>query len=166
MTPEEIADRMRERGAEVTVARGEATAVLDRDDLLDVLADLRDDEDLSLDFLSCLTATDWPGADPRFWVVYELRSMAAAHRARVKVGLRESDPHAPSVTALFPTANAHEREVFDLFGIVFDGHPDLTRILLPDDWEGHPLRRDEELGGVDTRYRGALLPPVDRRTTV
>ncbi|MEA2556677.1 MAG: NADH-quinone oxidoreductase subunit, partial [Actinomycetota bacterium] len=58
-----------------------------------------------------------------------------------------------------------EREVFDLYGVVFDGHPDLTRILLPDDWEGHPLRKDEELGGVNTRYHGAFIPPVDTRTT-
>jgi NADH-quinone oxidoreductase subunit C len=82
----------------------------------------------------------------------------------VKVGLAADDPHVPSVTALFPTADWHEREVWDLFGLVFDGHPDLVRILLPDDWEGHPLRKDEELGGVETRYHGAFIPPVDERT--
>ena len=68
------------------------------------------------------------------------------------------------LTDLFPTANWHEREIWDLFGLVFDGHPDLDRILLPDDWEGHPLRKDEELGGVETRYHGAFIPPVDERT--
>jgi NADH-quinone oxidoreductase subunit C len=90
--------------------------------------------------------------------------MELHHRMRVKVGLPEDDAHVPTVTELFPTANWHEREVFDLFGIVFDGHPDLTRILLPDDWEGYPLLKTEELGGVDTRFKGAFIPPVDTRT--
>ena len=162
----ELADRVRGHFADVLVAREEVTAIVGRDDLLDALVTLRDDPDLSFDFLSSLTATDWPNQDPRFWVAYELRSMAAKHRLRLKVGVPEADPHIPSVTALFPTANWHEREVFDFYGIVFDGHPDLTRILLPDDWEGFPLRKDEELGGVNTRYRGAFIPPVDQRTTI
>ena len=166
MITTELADRVRGRFADVLVAREEVTAILGRDDLLDALVALRDDPDLSFDFLSSLTATDWPNQDTRFWVAYELRSMTAKHRLRVKVGVPETDPHIPSVTALFPTANWHEREVFDFYGIVFDGHPDLTRILLPDDWEGFPLRKDEELGGVNTRYRGAFIPPVDQRTTI
>ena len=164
--PTELADRVRGRFADVLVAREEVTAIVGRDDLLDALVTLRDDPELSFDFLSSLTATDWPNQDPRFWVAYELRSMTAKHRLRLKVGVPGSDPHIPSVTALFPTANWHEREVFDFYGIVFDGHPDLTRILLPDDWEGFPLRKDEELGGVNTRYRGAFIPPVDQRTTI
>ena len=162
----ELADRMRERFSDVLVARDEVTIVVGLDDLHEVLTTLRDDPELSFDFLSSLTATDWPRQDPRFWVAYELRSMRARHRIRLKVGVSGSDPHIPSVTALFPTANWHEREVFDFYGIVFDGHPDLTRILLPDDWEGFPLRKDEELGGVNTRYRGAFIPPVDQRTTI
>jgi len=162
----ELADRMRARFADVLVAREEVTAIVGRDDLLDALVALRDDPELSFDFLSSLTATDWPNQDPRFWVGYELRSIAENHRVRLKVGVPEADPHIPSVTGLFPTANWHEREVFDFYGIVFDGHPDLTRILLPDDWEGFPLRKDEELGGVNTRYRGAFIPPVDQRTTI
>ena len=166
MITTELADRVRGRFADVLVAREEVTAIVGRDDLLDALVALRDDADLSFDFLSSLTATDWPNQDPRFWVAYELRSMAAKHRLRLKVGVPEADPHIPSVTGLFPTANWHEREVFDFYGIVFDGHPDLTRILLPDDWEGFPLRKDEELGGVNTRYRGAFIPPVDQRTTI
>ena len=166
MTTTELADRVRGRFADVLVAREEVTAIVGRDDLLDALVTVRDDPDLSFDFLSSLTATDWPSQDPRFWVAYELRSMVAKQRLRLKVGVPEADPHIPSVSALFPTANWHEREVFDFFGIVFDGHPDLTRILLPDDWEGFPLRKDEELGGVNTRYRGAFIPPVDQRTTL
>jgi NADH-quinone oxidoreductase subunit C len=165
MRPEELAERVRARVPEVTVARGEATVVVDRARLLAVLAEVRRDDDLAFDFLSSVTATDWPGRAPRFWVSYELSSTRHRHRLRVKVGIEEDDAHLPSVTSLFPTADWHERETFDLYGIVFDGHPNLTRILLPDDWEGHPLRKTEELGGVDTRYKGAFVPPVDRRTT-
>jgi NADH-quinone oxidoreductase subunit C len=83
----------------------------------------------------------------------------------VKVGLDEDDARVPSVVGLYPTADWHERETYDFFGIDFEGHPDLRRILLPEGWEGWPLRKDEELGGVDTRYRGAFIPPIDRRTS-
>ncbi len=165
MRPEELAERVRARVPEVTVARGEATVVVDRARVLAVLAEVRRDDDLAFDFLSSVTATDWPGRAPRFWVSYELSSTRHRHRLRVKVGIDEDDARLPSVTSLFPTADWHERETFDLYGIVFDGHPNLSRILLPDDWEGHPLRKTEELGGVDTRYKGAFVPPVDRRTT-
>jgi NADH-quinone oxidoreductase subunit C len=159
-----LADRIRGAFDDVLLARDEVTVVVDRDELVDTLVRLRDQPDLSFGFLSSLTATDFPGREPRFWVAYELRSIEHAHRMRVKVGLPADDPHLPSITALFPTANWHEREVWDLFGLVFDGHPDLDRILLPDDWEGHPLRKDEELGGVGTQYHGAFIPPVDERT--
>ncbi len=165
MSPGELADRLRVRCPDVVVARGEATVIVDRADLLDTLVFLRDDPDLSLGFLSSLTATDWPGRSPRFWLAYELYSTPHRHRLRVKVGLSEGDPRVPSITPMFPTANWHEREVYDFYGVVFDGHPDLRRILLPDDWEGHPLRKTEELGGVNTRYKGAFIPPVDTRTT-
>ena len=91
--------------------------------------------------------------------------MEHKHRLRVKVGVSGEDPHVPSATGLFPTANFQEREVFDLFGVSFDGHPDPRRILMPEGWDGHPLRKTEELGGVNTRYKGAFVPPVDKRTT-
>jgi NADH-quinone oxidoreductase subunit C len=96
-------------------------------------------------------------------VVYELYSGDHHHRLRVKAGVPEDDPRIPSATGLFPTADWHERETYDFYGVVFDGHPNLRRILLPDDWEGFPLRKTEELGGVNTRYHGAFIPPVDRR---
>jgi NADH-quinone oxidoreductase subunit C len=150
MKPAELAGRIGDHFPDVLVARGEVTLLVGRDELVDALIRLRDQPDLSFGFLSSVTATDHPGKDPRFWVVYELRSVEHAHRLRVKVGL--------------PTADWHERETWDLFGVVFDGHPDLDRILLPDDWEGHPLRKDEELGGVGTQYHGAFIPPVDERT--
>jgi NADH-quinone oxidoreductase subunit C len=164
MKAAELADRIRGAFDDVLLARDEVTLLVGREELVDTLVRLRDQPDLSFGFLSSLTATDHPGKDPRFWVAYELRSIEHAHRMRVKVGLLEGDPRLPSITALFPTANWHEREVWDLFGLVFDGHPDLDRILLPDDWEGHPLRKDEELGGVGTQYHGAFIPPVDERT--
>ena len=149
----------------VVVARGEATVQVERDRLLEALEAFRDDEELRLDFLSNLTATDWPGREPRFRVVYDLASNECHHRLRVKVALADDDLHVPSVTGPFPTADWHERETYDFFGVVFDGHPNLRRILLPEGWEGWPLRKTEELGGVDTRYHGAFMPPVDRRTT-
>ena len=158
-----VAERVRALYPDVVVARDEASVSLGREDLLSALEAFRADPGLRLDFLSSVTATDWPGRDPRFWVVYELSSSDLHHRLRVKVGLHEEDLHVPSVTGLFPTADWHERETFDFYGVVFDGHPDLRRILLPDDWEGWPLRKTEELGGVDTRYHGAFIPPVDRR---
>jgi len=160
-----VAERVRALYPDVVVARDEASVSLGREDLLSALESFRADPALRLDFLSSVTATDWPGRDPRFWLVYELSSNDLRNRLRVKVGLHEDDLHVPSVTGLFPTADWHERETFDFYGIVFDGHPDLRRILLPDDWEGWPLRKTEELGGVDTRYHGAFIPPVDRRTS-
>jgi NADH-quinone oxidoreductase subunit C len=163
--PAELADRVRADHPDVVLARGEVALVVDRSELLETLDRLREDADLSLDFLSSVTATDWPGLEPRFWVAYELYSHVHRHRLRVKVGLLEGDARLPSVTSRYPTANWHERETYDFFGIDFEGHPDLRRILLPEGWEGWPLRKDEELGGVNTRYRGAFIPPVDRRTS-
>ena len=165
MSPEDLAARLRERFPDVLVARGEVTVIVGREELRAALGHLREDPDLGLGFLSSVTATDHPGREPRVWVVYELRSVRHHHRARVKVGLPGDDPRLPSVVDLFPTADWHERETYDFYGIVFEGHPNLARILLPDGWEGFPLRKDEELGGVPTRYRGAFIPPVDERTT-
>jgi NADH-quinone oxidoreductase subunit C len=164
VTPEQIAERVGTRYPDVVTARGETTVVLDRGQLLDALVWLREESDLAFDFLSCVTATDWPGQPQRFWVAYELYSLDHHHRLRVKVGIAEGDARVPTVTFLFPTANWHERETFDFFGIVFDGHPDLERILLPEGWDGHPLRKDAGLGGVNTRYKGGkFIPPIDER---
>ena len=164
MRPEDLAARVATRHPDVLVARGDAQVIVERDRLRDALAWMREDPELAMDLLLNVTATDWPDATPRYWVAYELRSMRHHHRIRVKVGLAADDARIPSVTDLFPTADWHERETFDFYGIDFEGHPDLRRILLPDGWEGHPLRRTEELGGVGTRYRGAFIPTVDERT--
>jgi NADH-quinone oxidoreductase subunit C len=165
MRPPEIAERLRSRLDDVVLARGEVTVLVAPDAVPDTLAGLRDDPDLDLDFLCHVTATHHPGAEPRYWVVYELMSVSLHHRVRVKTGIGGVHPHVPTVVHLFPTADWHERETFDLFGVVFDGHPGLSRIFMPDDWEGHPLRKTEELGGVTTRFHGAFIPPVDQRTT-
>jgi NADH-quinone oxidoreductase subunit C len=159
-----LVERVRDRFPGPVVARREATVVVEREALLEALAWLRDQPDLAFGSLSDLSATDWPGRWPRYWVAYHLWSMEHRHRLRVKVGLAEEDPHVPSVTLLYPTANWLEREVYDFFGVTFHGHPDLRRIIMPDDWEGHPLRKDYALGGVGTRYHGAFIPPVEERS--
>lgn len=163
MRPEELAARVGAELPETLLARGEVVAVVPREGLVPALERLRADPETAFDLLAQVTATDWPGREPRFWLSYDLYSTRHRHRLRVKVGLPADDPRAPSVIGVYPTANWHERETYDLFGIVFEGHPDLRRILLPEGWEGHPLRKDEEIGGVPTRFHGALVPPVDRR---
>ena len=163
MSLETMAATVAARYADVLTARGEATLVVDRNELLGALAWLREEPTLQFGFLSSITATHWPGRDPAFWVDYELRSMTLHHRLRVKVGCGEDDAAVPSVTSLFPTADWLERETFDFYGIDFAGHPDLTRILLPADWDGHPLRKDEPLGGVPTWFHGTKVPPIDER---
>jgi NADH-quinone oxidoreductase subunit C len=163
MGPSELAERLRPRFPDPLMARGEVTVVVAGEDLLGSLEWLRGEGDLAFDFLASVSCSDWPGSHPRFWLAYHLLSLEHLHRLRVKVGLSADDPHAPTVTTLFPTANWHEREVFDFFGVIFDGHPDLRRIEMPEDWVGHPLRKDEPLAGVATRYKGAFIPPPDQR---
>jgi NADH-quinone oxidoreductase subunit C len=164
MGPDEIAGVLRTRFADVVPARGEVTVSLGPDEATAALEWLRDEPGLSFDLLVDLTCTDWPGRSPRYWVVLHLRSEAHGHRVRVKVGLPDAEPPSmPSVTNLFPAADWYEREVFDFFGVVFEGHPDLRRIELPDEWEGHPMRKTEPLAGVRTQYHGASVPPPDQR---
>jgi NADH-quinone oxidoreductase subunit C len=166
MDAEALATRLQDRFPYLVVARGELTAVVDRLDLVSTMEALRDDDDLAFDHLSDVSSTDWPEREPRFWVSYHLYSRRHHHRLRLKVGLSAEDPDVPSVTGLFPSADWQEREVFDLFGITFDGHPDLRRILMPEDWDGHPLRKDYALGGVGTAYKPDIrVPPVDERSS-
>ena len=167
MTPGELAEALRSAGhADVLESRNEVTIVVGRSELLGVLESLRADASVGLDSLSDIAGTDWPGRDPRLLVAYHLYSTAHRHRLRVKVGLSEDDPHVPSVTEMFPTADWLEREVFDFFGVIFDGHPDLRRIELPESWTTFPLRKDHALEGVAVRYTGgAFIPPPDQRDT-
>ena len=165
MDADDLAGRLRDRFPDILVARGEVTAIASPDDLLPGLRYLREDPDLSFGFLSDLTVSDWPELDPRFWVAYHLRSIERGHRIRLKVGLppEPDPPHLPSITPLYPAADWLEREAYDFFGVVFDGHPDLRRIEMPDDWVGHPLRKTEPLAGVNTAFNGAFIPPPDQR---
>jgi NADH-quinone oxidoreductase subunit C len=158
-----LAARLRQRWDDVLEARGEVTVTVDREALLDALRALRDEDDLDFGFLADVSCTDWPGREPRVWMAYHLYSMRHNHRVRVKVGLPGEDLTMPSAVDVFPAADWQEREVFDFFGVRFDGHPDLRRILMPDDWEGYPLRKDHPLGGVPTQYKGAFVPPPDER---
>jgi NADH-quinone oxidoreductase subunit C len=164
VSPAELAAKLDPHLPDAIVARGEVTVVVEAAKLLEALAMLRSDDEFAFSSLSDVSATDWPDRAPRFWLAYELYSDSHRHRLRLKVGLPADKPHVASVAGIFPTANWLEREVYDMFGIFFDGHPNPTRILMPDDWEGHPQRKDEELGGVNTRYRdGKFIPPVDQR---
>lgn len=121
--------------------RGELTVVIEKESLLALCSFLKDDPDLQYDFLSDVTAVDYPEREKRFDVVYNLYSIPKRWRIRLKVTVGEEES-VPSITSLWASANWSEREVFDLFGIRFDNHPDLTRIVMPDDWVGHPLRKD------------------------
>jgi NADH-quinone oxidoreductase subunit C len=133
--------------AEVIESRGETTVVLARRDLIRICEFLAQDQSLTFTFLSDISSTDRFPLEPRFEVNYHLLSMQRRERVRIKVRVAGSDAVLPSVTGIWPTANWHEREIFDLFGIRFEGHPDLTRILMPDDWEGHPMRKDYPVEG-------------------
>ena len=120
----------------------QSTFYVDRAHLLAAAQALRDDPALRFDFLAELTAADFHPREPRFEVVYILVSIAHGARVRMKVQLHGEDARVPTVTGIWPAANWLEREVWDMFGIVFDGHPDPRRLLMPEDWDGFPLRKD------------------------
>ena len=132
--------------------RGDISITLRREDWDAVARLLRDDPALRYTFLENLCGVDYLGRTPRFEVVAHLVSMQHLHRICLKVGAPEEDPHIPTLALLFPTANYQERETWDLLGIVFDGHPSLTRILMPDDWVGHPQRKDHPLGDEEIAF--------------
>ena len=122
--------------------RGDATAIVDRSILVDLCRFLRDDPEMSFDLLSDVTAVDYYGRRPRFETVYHLYSIEKNHRLRVKVPIEESDATVPSVVPIWSGADWLEREAWDMYGIRFDGHPNLKRIYLYEEFEGHPLRKD------------------------
>jgi NADH-quinone oxidoreductase subunit C len=149
----------------VVIHRGEMTMHVRREGLLALLQALRDDLDLRFELLSSVSGVHYPDdADGRpLHSVYHLTSMTYRRRLRVEVAVSDEDPHVPSAVGVYPTADWQERETWDLFGIVYDGHPGLTRILMPDDWVGHPQRKDYPLGGIPVEYKGAEIPPPDER---
>ena len=127
--------------------RNELSIYVSPDSIRQACAILRDTPELSYNFLADVTCVDWYPAEPRFEVVYHLLSIARKARVRLKVQLPASGPRLESVTSVWPAANYFEREVFDLFGIHFEGHPYLRRIMMPEDWQGHPLRKDYPVEG-------------------
>jgi NADH-quinone oxidoreductase subunit C len=133
--------------AEVVEFRGETTLVVPRELIRETAERCRQDSELSFNFLTDATCVDRFPMEPRFEVNYQLVSMSRRDRLRLKIKLHGSDPVMDSLVLVWPGANWLEREIFDLMGIQFTGHPDLRRILLPDDWEGHPLRRDFPVQG-------------------
>lgn len=127
--------------------RAETSVYIERSALREACVLLRDDPSCLFNFLSDVTCVDWYPAQPRFEVIYQLLSIPKKERVRLKVKLDEGSPVVESVTSVWPGANYFEREVFDLFGVRFAGHPYLRRLLMPEDWEGHPMRKDYPVEG-------------------
>jgi NADH-quinone oxidoreductase subunit C len=132
------------------------TAIVKREDILDICAFLRDDQALLYNFMMDLTAVDYLGKEPRFEVVYHLYSLKFNRRVRIKAKVSESDCSIDSIVSIWPSADWFEREAFDLYGITFKGHPELRRILLYEGFEGHPLRKDYPI-----KKRQPLIGPIN-----
>jgi NADH-quinone oxidoreductase subunit C len=148
----------------VVVDRGELTLHIAREHLLGIATALRNEPALRFELCASVSGVDYLGSDPRrLHSVVHLASMTYRRRVRLEVAVTAEDPHVPSLTALYPTADWQERETYDLMGIIYDGHPSLTRIMMPDDWDGHPQRKDYPLGGIPVQYKGATIPPPDER---
>jgi NADH-quinone oxidoreductase subunit C len=156
----------------VVVDRDELTVHIAPDRISEVCQLMRDDPSLRFELCSSLSGVDYlksasnggkPADDRRLHVVYQLTSMTYRRRVRLEVAVTAEDPHLPSVAGIYPTVDWQEREAYDMFGLIFDGHPNLTRILMPDDWEGFPQRKDYPLGGIPVEYKGAEIPPPDQR---
>jgi len=146
----------------VVVDRGELTLHVKREKLVEVAEILRD----TLKFEMCMgvSGVHYPNnAGRELSAVYPLLSMTNNRRIRLEVCVPDADAHIPSLVEVWAGNNWHERETFDMFGIIFDGHPGLTRILMPDDWQGHPQRKDYALGGIPVEYKGATIPAPDKR---
>lgn len=148
----------------VVVDRGELTIHVVAEHLATVAQYLRDDQDLRFEMCVSVSGVHYPEDKGReLHVVYHFVSITHARRVRLEVAVSEDHPHLPSLVAPYPAVDWHERETYDMFGVIFDGHPALTRILMPDDWPGHPQRKDYPLGGIPVEYKGASIPPPDTR---
>ncbi len=148
----------------VVVDRDEMTFFVRRQHLLQFVTALRDEPALRFEMCMGVCGVHYPHeAGRELHAVYPFLSITHNRRVRVEVVCSDDDPHIPSIVSVYPTNDWHERETYDFFGIIFDGHPALTRILMPDDWPGHPQRKDYPLGGIPVEYKGAQIPPPDRR---
>ena len=149
----------------VVVDRGELTLFVRREHLPAVARALRDDASLRFEICTGVSGVHYPQEEGReLHAVYHFLSIThGGRRVRVEVTCPDADPHIPSIVETYPANDWHERETWDMFGIQFDGHPSLTRILMPDDWPGHPQRKDYPLGGIPVEYKGATVPPPDQR---
>ncbi|KAB8190511.1 NADH-quinone oxidoreductase subunit C [Nonomuraea phyllanthi] len=148
----------------VVVDRGELTLHVKRERLVEVCQKLRDDPALRFELSLGVTGVHYPHlAGEELHAVIHLCSMTHNRRVRVEASAPDADPHIPSTVGVYPGHDWHEREAYDFFGIIFDGHPALTRIMMPDDWEGFPQRKDYPLGGIPVEYRGATIPSPDQR---
>ena len=146
------------------VDRGEITFHVEREFLPQVMKTLRDDPALRFELCTGVSGVHYPGDRGReLHAVYHLRSITHNRLIRVETSAPDDDPVIPSTFAVYPTNDWHERETYDFFGIVFEGHPALTRIMMPDDWLGHPQRKDYPLGGIPVEYKGAQIPAPDQR---
>jgi NADH-quinone oxidoreductase subunit C len=154
LTPSPLVAALQRQNSEwvtdVIEAFGETTVIVPREHIRAACSFLKSAPDLEFNLLADICGVDrGPEEEPRFEVNYHLFSTGKYHRVRLKVLLNEDEPRVESVVTVWKTANWHERETFDMFGIIFEGHPDLRRILLPDDWEGHALRKDFPLRGYE-----------------
>ena len=152
MDPAEIAEKIKERFpeqvVEITNFRDQVSVIVKKDSIFGICKYLHDEPLFYFDHLQDLCGVDYHGKkEPRFEVIYNLYSIRLHNRIRLRAQVPENDPRIHSVTSIWAGANWHERECFDMFGIVFQGHPDHRRILMPEDWEGHPLRKDYPLKG-------------------
>ena len=148
----------------VVVYLGELTLHVRRDRLPHVAGRLRDEPKLRFELCLGVSGVHYPHESGReLHAVYQLTSITHNRRVRLEVAAPDNDPHIPSLFGIYPTNDWHERETYDFFGIIFDGHPSLTRIQMPDDWHGHPQRKDYPLGGIPVEYKGAQIPPPDER---
>jgi NADH-quinone oxidoreductase subunit C len=148
----------------VVVFRGELTLHVHGEHLPAVAAALRDDPALRFELCLGVSGVHYPDETGReLHATYPLLSITHNRRVRLEVAVADTHPHIPSLYDLYPTCDWHERETYDFFGIVFDGHPSLTRIEMPDDWEGHPQRKDYPLGGIPVEFKGARIAPPDQR---
>ena len=183
---DEVADRIakvysgwKQAHIATIVDRGEITFYVEKSHIGKLSKVLRDDSMLRFELLASLSGVDYlrpetglsshvdpqqaEYAESRLHVVYHYLSMTYRRRIRVEIATTVEDPHVPTVSDVYPTADWQERETYDMFGVVFDGHHALTRILMPDDWEGFPQRKDYPLGGIEVEYKGASIPPPDQR---